>query len=202
MSSGEVRTFNVPESRKFLIDGKELSVHELKPGTTLTATVTTTATPVMTRTTTVKSGTVWHVLRNNVIVTLPNGENKQFIVEADTRMTVNGNPTTVADLKKGMVVHAERVVEQPMTEITTNTRVVGQAPPQPAPKTEPAPAVAQTVPGEPPPAEAQTTPSAPAPAVAEGMPTSPKTPDRAPQGCLVGVVAGGRRYRSLDVRPS
>jgi hypothetical protein len=65
MSSGEARTFNVPESRRFLIDGKELSVHELKPGTTLTATVTTIATPVMTRTTTVKTGTVWHVLRNN-----------------------------------------------------------------------------------------------------------------------------------------
>jgi hypothetical protein len=163
MSSGEVRTFHIPESRRFLIDGKELSVHELKPGTMLTASVTTTATPVITRTTTVGSGTVWHVLRNNVIVTLPNGENKQFIVEADTRITVNGRPTTVADLRKGMVVHAERVVEQPMTEITTDTRVLGQAPPQPAPKTEPAPAVVQPMPTEPPEAEAQTAPVEPAP---------------------------------------
>jgi hypothetical protein len=192
MSSGEVRTFNVPESRKFLIDGKELSVHDLKPGTTLTATVTTTETPVMTRTTTVKTGKVWHVLRNNVIVTLPNGENKQFIVESDTRMTVNGKPTTVADLRKGMVVHAERVVEQPATEITTDTSVVGQAPPQQAPKSEPAPAVAQAqTPSEPPPAEAQTTPSVPAPAVAAETPMSPKTPDRAPQVVLWGLLLVG-----------
>ena len=46
MSDGEVRTFNVPESRKFIIDGKALTVHELQPGTMLTATVTTEATPV------------------------------------------------------------------------------------------------------------------------------------------------------------
>jgi hypothetical protein len=203
MSSGEVRTFNVPESRKFLIDGKELSVHELKPGTTLTATVITTATPIVTRTTTVKSGKVWHVLRNNVIVTLPNGENKQFIVEADTRITVNGNPTTIADLRKGMIVHAERVVEQPATVITTDTSVVGQAPPQQAPKTEPAPAIAQTTPSEappaqaqttpsePPPAQAQTTPSEPAPAIAEEKPTSPKSSGPVPRVVIWGLLLVG-----------
>jgi hypothetical protein len=116
-------------------------------------------------------------------------------------MTVNGKSTTVADLRKGMVVHAERVVEQPATEITTDTSVVGQAPPQQAPKTEAAPAVAQTTPSEPPPAQAQVTPSEPAPAVAEEKPISPKAPDRAPR-LSCGVVAGGRRYRSLDVCPS
>jgi len=168
MSTGEVRTFNVPESRKFLIDGKELSVHELKPGTMLTATVTTTTIPVVTRTTTVKTGTVWHVLRNNVIVTLPNGANKQFIVEDDTRFTVDGKPATVAELRKGMVVHAERVVEQPTTELTTDTSVVGQAPAAPAPPQEAAK-------GESVPAAAQTTPSEPPPAAAGETSTPPKT---------------------------
>src|SRR5215468_10014275 len=36
LSSGEVKTFRVPETRKFLIDGKELSVYDLQVGTTLT----------------------------------------------------------------------------------------------------------------------------------------------------------------------
>jgi hypothetical protein len=44
MTDGGVREFNVPEDRKFIIDGRELTVHDLKPGTKLSATVTTTAT--------------------------------------------------------------------------------------------------------------------------------------------------------------
>jgi hypothetical protein len=158
MAGGEVRTFNVPESRRFLVDGKPLTVHELVPGTQLTATVTTTTTPVTIRTITVKTGKVWHVMGNVVILTLPDGENKQFIVNDNTRFTVNGKPATVRDLTKGTVVHAEKIVEEPVTEITMDTTVVGQAPapavaPAAEPAAEPPPEVAHTVPAE--------TPSAP-----------------------------------------
>ena len=46
MANGEVRTFsNVPDSRKALIDGKEVGVRDLKPGTKLTATISKTTTP-------------------------------------------------------------------------------------------------------------------------------------------------------------
>ena len=45
LSTGDLKTFHVPETRKFHIDGRELSVHDLQPGTTLTATVKTTTTP-------------------------------------------------------------------------------------------------------------------------------------------------------------
>ena len=41
MSTGELRTFsNIPESRRATIDGKEVGVRDLKPGTKLTATIT------------------------------------------------------------------------------------------------------------------------------------------------------------------
>ena len=50
LSTGELKIFRVPETRRFFIDGKELSVHDLQPGTTLTATVKTTTTPVTVRT--------------------------------------------------------------------------------------------------------------------------------------------------------
>jgi hypothetical protein len=128
MSGGEYRTFNVPESRKFIVDGNELTVHQLKPGTKLTATVTTTTTPITVRTTTVGSGKVWHVMGKNVVLTMPDGQNKQFTVKEDTRFTVNGSPATVNDLRPGMIVSAEKVVEEPMTELTSDTQVVGQAP--------------------------------------------------------------------------
>ena len=134
MSTGEFREFQVPESRKFNIDGREVSVHELKPGTKLTATITTTKTPVNERTTTIGSGTVWFVSGNTVIVTLPNNENRMYKVNDSYRFTVGGQPASVHDLRKGMRVSAQKIVEAPHTEIASNTVVTGFAPPEP--KTE------------------------------------------------------------------
>src|ERR1041384_674042 len=50
MSGGEIREFKVPPSRKFIIDGHQTNIAQLKPGTELTATVTTKTTPVTERT--------------------------------------------------------------------------------------------------------------------------------------------------------
>ena len=63
-------------------------MRDLKPGTKLTATVTTTTTPVTVRTTTVGSGRVWYVAGTTVILTLPNGENRQYKVARDYKFTV------------------------------------------------------------------------------------------------------------------
>jgi RNase P/RNase MRP subunit p29 len=129
MTDGRIREFHVPESRKFTIDGRDLTVHDLKRGTKLSATVTTTTTPVIDRTTTVGMGTVWWVAGKTVIITLPNGENRTYTVKDDYRFNVEGNKNaTVSDLKKGMKISAERIVEEPRTEIASNTVVTGQAP--------------------------------------------------------------------------
>lgn len=129
MTDGKIREFAVPESRKFLIDGRELTVHDLKPGTKLSATVTTTTTPVIDRTTTIGTGTVWWVSGKTVVITLPDGENKTYEVADSYKFNVEGNKNaTVHDLKKGMKVSAERIVEEPRTEIVSNTVVTGEAP--------------------------------------------------------------------------
>ncbi|RPH74625.1 MAG: hypothetical protein EHM80_17630, partial [Nitrospiraceae bacterium] len=119
MSTGEIRTFNVPEDKKALIDGKELSVHELQPGTMLTATITTTTTPVTGRTKSVRSAEVWHVQGSTVILRLPSGENKMYSVKEDQKFIVNGKPATVYDLRDGMIVSVENIVEEPTMEIAT-----------------------------------------------------------------------------------
>jgi len=128
-ADGNIREFNVPESRKFTIDGRDLTVHDLKRGTQLSATVTTTTTSVTDRTTTVGTGTVWWVAGKTVIITLPNGENRTYTVEDSFKFNVEGNKTAnVSDLKKGMKISAEKIVEEPRTEIVSNTVVTGQAP--------------------------------------------------------------------------
>ena len=195
MSSGDLRTFsNIPESRKALIDGKEVGVRDLKPGTTLNATITKTTTPVMVRTTTVGTGKVWYVGGTNVILTLPNGENKQYKVKPDYKFIVNGRPATVFELKPGMTVSAEKIVEEPTVEIATNTQVVGHAPgAKPA-----APAPVSTQAAAPAPAPAPVAAPAPAPPAAPAK--LPKTGSPLPLAGLLGfLLIGGslaiRRYR-------
>jgi hypothetical protein len=195
MSTGDTRIFHVPESREFIVDNKTLSVHDLKPGTKLTATVSTTTTPVTQRTTTVGTGKVWFVSGNNVILTLPNNENRMYKVQDSYRFNIGGQKASVHDLRKGMVVSAEKIVEEPMTEIASNVAVVGQAPPAPTPKrTE----VAQTRPvtrePAPPPTPAPVRsepvqPTPPAQVAAAPAPASlPKTASPLPLAGLLGLL--------------
>jgi LPXTG-motif cell wall-anchored protein len=180
LSTEEFKMFRVPETRKFFIDGKELSVHDLQPGTTLTATVKTTTTPVTVRTKSVLNGKVWYIAAPTVILTLQNGQNKQYFVK-DTdniRFMVEGRPATVFDLRKGMIVSAEKIVEEPDVEITTDTTVVGHAPAAALPAAAPGAAMA---PGTSAPSAPQSaapeaaTPEAPQPAAPEtgGTQTNP-----------------------------
>jgi len=167
MSSGEIRNFDVPESRRFIVDGKELTVYELKRGTKLTATVTTTTTPVTERTTTVGTGKVWWVAGNTVIITLPNNENRQYKVSEAYRLNVDGRPASVHELRKGMTISAQKIVEEPRTEIASNTVVSGHAPP-PEPvrtaKALPEPDASRVAPPPAPvPPQATVAPSAPMP---------------------------------------
>jgi hypothetical protein len=199
MATGGLRNFTVPESRKFMIDGKELSVHELQPGTKLTATITTTTTPVTERTTTVGSGKVWYVSGNSVILTLPNGENHMYKVNDSFKFNVNGQPAGVHDLRKGMTISAEKIVEEPKTEMATNTEVTGHAP---APKMEaaaPAPAPA----AEPAPVHHAAPAPAPEPQVAETKPAAlPHTGSELPLIGLLGVLFTGLSFGVRKIRLS
>jgi hypothetical protein len=191
MSTGDFRYFNnIPDSRRAIIDGKEVGVRDLKPGTTLTATITTTQTPVTDRTTTVGTGKVWYVSGRNVILTLPNNQNKMYKVEDSYRFNVEGKKATVYELRKGMVVSAEKITEEPRTEIASNTVVTGSAPPPVAPvKSEVARQVERPAPtpvAEPAPAPA------PAPAAAEPAPAAlPTTASPLPLLGVLGMLFTG-----------
>ena len=62
------RELTVPDDFKFNVDGKMLSVHELKPGMNGTATVTTTTTVTPVTVTEVKNGTVMKNLGTSILV--------------------------------------------------------------------------------------------------------------------------------------
>jgi len=202
MSSGGFRHFSVPESRTFTIDGHDVSVHDLKPGTRLTATITTTTTPVTERTTTIGTGKVWYVSGNTVIITLPNNENRMYKVSEDYKFNVNGQPASVHNLKKGMVIAAQKIVEEPRTEVAANTTVTGHAPPPPKAEVAEAPAPARHEPAA---AAAPAPAPAPAPAeVAESkLPAQlPKTGSELPLAGMLGVLFVGAALVVRKVRLS
>jgi hypothetical protein len=126
--NGHYHVFSVQPGREFVIDGQTRHIGDLKPGTVLTATVTTTTRPVTVRTTSVLNGTVWWVQGNYVVLTLENGENHEYHVPASFKFVVEGKPASVSELKQGMKVSATKIVEEPYTELATNTVVTGKAP--------------------------------------------------------------------------
>ncbi len=125
---GDYKVFLVQPGREFVIDGQTKHIADLKPGTVLTATVTTTTRPVTVRTTSVLNGTVWWVQGNYVILTLENGENHEYQVPASFKFTVEGKPASVSELRKGMKVSATKIVEEPHSELATTTVIKGTAP--------------------------------------------------------------------------
>jgi LPXTG-motif cell wall-anchored protein len=166
MSSGEVQMFTPPPDRKFVIDGKELTLSQLQPGTTLNATVTETSTPGTQKTVETLSGTVWLASGPTVILRLPSGENKRYFIGKDHPAKfydAQGKEISVFDLKKNMNIKATKITEAPTVELATNVAVTGTAPT----------ALAQAQPAAPKPAAAEqaarpaAAPPAPKPAAAE-----------------------------------
>jgi hypothetical protein len=124
---------NVPDSARATVDGKELGIHDLKPGMQLERTTITSTTPMTVKTVETVSGTVWHVNPpRSVILAMDNGKHQQFKIPEGQKMTVNGQLTDAWGLKKGMRVSATRVVETPQTQVSEQTKVTGTAPIPPA----------------------------------------------------------------------
>jgi LPXTG-motif cell wall-anchored protein len=184
MEDGTIRHFpNVPESARVTVDGKQLGIHDLKPGMTLQRTITTTTTPKVITTTQSVTGTVWYVQPpDSVILTLADGKNQRFKIPKGQKFDVNGQMVDAWGLKKGMSVSATKVVEQPITVVDQQRKLTGSMPPPPPPP----PGVpilvviAEPVPAPPAPA---------APAVTESASTSlPKTGSELPLLGLLGLL--------------
>jgi len=172
MSDGELRHFsNVPETAKATVDGKELSIHELKPGMQLTRTTIVSTTPKTITTVQTVTGKVWNVMPpNSVILTLENGENQKFKVPPGQKFTVDGQEVDIWGVKKGMVLSATKINEEPVTEAQQQARVSGTAPAPPPPPPAEAPIlIAQAEPAPVPVAEPEALPKTSSPVPLFGL---------------------------------
>ena len=135
MENGQIEHFpNVAESTRISVDGREVGIHELKPGMKLEHTTITTTTPRTVTTVETVTGKVWHVNPpKHVILTMENGQNQEFTVPEGQKFTINGQETDVWKLKKGMSVTATRVTEAPETVVERERKLAGTMPPPPPP---------------------------------------------------------------------
>jgi len=188
---GSMRHFpNVPESTRVTVDGKQLGIHDLKPGMKLQRTITTTTTPQTVTTVQTVTGKVWHVNPpSHVILTLEDGTNQSFNIPKDQKFNVDGKMLDAFALKKGMKISATKVVETPVTLVSQSRHITGEMPPAP-----PADQPILVASGHPTPA--------PAPQVAEAAPAPelPKTGSELPLIGLLGMLCvvfalGARRLR-------
>jgi hypothetical protein len=129
LESGKVEHLVVPYSDKFTIDGKEVSVRELTPGTKLTQTITTTTAPHYVKSVRTLKGKVWHVSApKSVIVNLPEGKNHLYAVPDHAKFNVNGMQKSVFELKKGMTFEATIVTDSAETVVSQDKSVAGVSP--------------------------------------------------------------------------
>jgi hypothetical protein len=135
---GVLRHFpNVPGDKTVTVGGKELTIHDLKPGMKLQRTTVTTTTPRMITTVKTVTGKVWSVNPpNSVILTLEDGKNQSFHIPEGQKFNVNGQETDAWGLKKGMNISATAVTETPETVVSQKVVRTGT---MPSPTPEPPP---------------------------------------------------------------
>ena len=135
MQDGTIKHIpNVPDSARATVDGKEIGIHDVKPGMTLQKTITTTTTPKIIATTKSVTGKVWYVNPpSSVIVTMEDGKNEEFKIPKGQKFNVNGQMVDAFGLRKGMTVSATKVVEQPETVVQQQAKLTGTMPPPPPP---------------------------------------------------------------------
>jgi hypothetical protein len=131
LENGKFELLNLAEDFRFQVDGRDLAVHELTPGTKLSQDIHTITTPQEVTTLRTVKGTVWHVNAPHLILSFPEGENKAYTVPDGIVFHIDGQDKTVFDLKKGMKISATVLTVEPVQSVTRHTVVTGQAPPRP-----------------------------------------------------------------------
>ena len=122
---------NLADDVKFQVDGRDLTVHELTPGTKLSQDIHTITTPQEVTTLRTVNGKVWRINGPHLILSFPGGENKAYTVPDGTVFHIDGEDKTVFDLRKGMNISATVLKVEPVQSVTMHTVVTGQAPPRP-----------------------------------------------------------------------
>jgi LPXTG-motif cell wall-anchored protein len=190
------REITVPAGFRFTVDGKQLSVGELKPGMAGTATITTTTTVTPVTVTEIKNGTVRHVAGNTIIVQTDEGFRQFTQAEVDKRgvkIYRSGEPAELSRFRPGDRLSATIVTTKPPNIVTQQQvdATLARSGSAGGGTTAAAAARPPATPSAPRTASANPAGTGAAPAAGAGAParTLPKTASPAPLVGLVGLAS-------------
>lgn len=131
LENGKLELLKLGEDARFQVDGKDLTVHELTPGTRLSQEIHTVTTPQEVTTLRTVNGKVWSINPPHLILSFPGGENKAYTVPDGIVFHIDGQEKSVFDVRKGMNISATVLRVEPVNSIVRHTVVTGHAPPRP-----------------------------------------------------------------------
>jgi len=188
MEGGEIRHFTVPDGAKATVNGKVITLADLKPGMKLERTITTTSQPKTIKTVKSVTGTVVMVMPpNSVTLRLEDGTAQGFKIPKGQKFMIDGKELTAFELKKGMKVSATKIVEEPAVEVSSSKQLTGATAPPPPPPPPDAPILIASTPAKPAPAAEPAAAPAPAPA-ASPEPAAKKLPSTGSFVPLIGLL--------------
>jgi LPXTG-motif cell wall-anchored protein len=198
MENGDIRHFTVPDDAKAMVNGKELTLKDLKPGMKLERTITTTTAQKTVKTVKTGTGIVVNIVPP-LSITLRFEDNtvQSFKIPKDQVFVVDGQKMDAFKVKKGMRITATRIDEVPMTEVSSSKQLTGAVPP-PTPQLEGVLLVATNQPKPAPAAlDTKVTEPAAAPAATPAEPPAkklPKTGSMVPLIGLFGILFSGASF--------
>lgn len=115
LADGSLEAIRIPPGERFNIDGQKLTLHELKPGMTLTDEIYTTERPMMVKTVEITEGKVFHASPRRLVIHTKEGEVVDYRIPEWATIKINGEERSLHELKRGQTITATITTEEPMT---------------------------------------------------------------------------------------
>lgn len=113
LANGALEAIRIPPEERFNIEGQKLTLHELKPGMTLTDEVFTTERPMMVKTVEITEGKVFHATSRRLIIHTKEGEAVDYNVPEWATVKINGQERSLHELRRGQTITATITTEVP-----------------------------------------------------------------------------------------
>jgi len=115
LEDGSLEAIRIPPGERFNIEGQKLTLHELKPGMTLTDEIFTTQRPMMVKTVEITEGKVFHASPHRLIIHMKEGKAVEYKIPEWATIKINGEERSLYELKQGQTITATITTEEPMT---------------------------------------------------------------------------------------
>lgn len=124
-ADGSLEAIRIPPGERFNIEGQELTLHELKPGMTLTDEISTTERPMMVKAVEITEGKIFHASPRRLVIHTKEGEVVDYKIPEWATIKINGQERSLHELKRGQTITATITTEEPMTVIDREKRSHG-----------------------------------------------------------------------------